>query len=196
MPDYFTLAEFRELPDMDATEQFPDARVEAAAAYIVGIIEREVGTAFITRTATETFDGTGEYDLRVSSHYARAITSATVDGVALADTLDLVYGAVRHRSGNTLATWTEGYGNVVIVYTYGYSATPPDDVKEAALRGTRAYLLETSSRSGVTDRRSSITSDQGTTTYVMAGPDHPTGYPTVDATIVGWRSRIRVPSVA
>jgi hypothetical protein len=191
MPDYFTLAEFRTLPDMQDAQQYPDARVEAASDYITAIIEREVGTSFIARTATETFDGNSGNEIRLGSHYARAITSATVDGVTLSDTLDVVYGNVRHRTANSVTPWTYGLGNVVITYTYGYSDTPPDDIKEAAMRGTRAYLLETSEKSGVLDRRSSVTNDLGgTTTYVIAGGNNPTGYPQVDAVIVGWRNRL------
>lgn len=195
-PDYFTLTEFRQLPDMDDTNQYPDDRVLAAAAYITGVIEREVGTSFIPRTATETFDGTAGDDIVLASHYVRSVTSATVDGVALVDTLDAPYGIVRHRTGNTSVSWTTGLGNVVVTYVYGYSATPPADIKEAALRGTRAYLLETSSRAGVTDRRSSVTNEQGTVSYVIAGRDNPTGYPMVDAVIIGWRDRLWLPGFA
>lgn len=195
MPDYFTLAEFRELPEMDDTTQYSDDRVEEAAAYIVGIIEREVGTSFIARNVTETLDGTGGA-IPLSNWYVRSVTSATLNGVAVTEALSVRAGAVRRTSGYASVAWPLGSGNVSVTYAAGYSATPPADVKEAAMRGTRAYLLETSSRAGVTDRRSSITSDQGTTTYVLAGKDHPTGYPSVDAVIVGWRDKLSIPGFA
>jgi hypothetical protein len=196
-PDYFTLAEFRTLPDMQDSQAYPDDRVLAAAAYITAIIEREVGTAFIPRARTETFDGANTYGIILNSLYVRSITSATVDGVAATGTLEAPNGIVRRRVGNAATPWTTGLGNIVITYTYGYSATPPADIKEAAMRGTRAYLLETSEKSGVLDRRSSVTNDLGgTTTYVIAGGNNPTGYPQVDAVIVGWRDRVRIPRIA
>jgi hypothetical protein len=94
-------------------------------------------------------------------------------------------------------SWPAGFGNISVTYVAGYSSTPPLDIKEAAMRGTRAYLLETSEKSGVLDRRSSVTNDLGgTTTYVIAGGNNPTGYPQVDAVIVGWRDRVRIPRIA
>lgn len=196
-PDYFTLAEFRTLPDMQDSQTYSDDRVLAAAAYITAIIEREVGTSFVERTVTETFDGSNDYGIVLATTYVRSVTSATVGGVALADTLDAPYGIVRHRTTDTAVAWTRGLGNVVVTYKAGYSATPPADIKEAAMRGTRAYLLETSEKSGVLDRRSSVTNDLGgTTTYVIAGGNNPTGYPQVDAVIVGWREQLRLPGFA
>ena len=65
------------------------------------------------------------------------------------------------------------------------------------MRGTRAYLLETRDQAGVLDRRSQMTNELGgSTTFVIAGKDHPTGYPQVDAVIVGWRDRLNAHLVA
>ena len=195
MPDYFTLAEARDLPDMD---RFSDAQIEAAAAYIVGVIEREVGTSFIARTRTETLDG-GWWFLSLSDPYPQAVSSILVGGVAVNTALtpvDFRGGILRYTAGTY---WTTGVANVVVTYTAGYStlATMPADVKQAALQGTRARLLDTSSNATLNDRRQSITNDVGgTTSFVLAGPDRPTGYPEVDAVILAWRDKIRVPSVA
>lgn len=197
-PDYFTLAEFRLLPDMDNTAKFTDSRVEDAAAYIIGIIEREVRASFIARTVTETLDGNSGDGLVLNTIYVRSVTSATVGGVASAYTLSAPGGVLRQVSGSSHVAWTKGLGNVVVVYVSGYStlATIPADIKEAAMRGTRAYLLETASSAGVTDRRSSINNDAGTINYVIAGENRPTGYPQVDAVIMGWKARLDVPSIA
>ena len=51
MPDYFTLEEVQDTPDVDF--DFEDERIEAVAAAVVSIIEREVGTSFIARTVED-----------------------------------------------------------------------------------------------------------------------------------------------
>lgn len=194
MPDYFTLAEFRALPDMSSDSKYPDARVEAAAAHIVGIIEREVGTSFVERAVTEVHDG-GDDRIVLNAALVRSITSATESGVAVTDDLRVSAGVVTRHSSSTATTtvpFAAGVRNVSITYASGYSATPPADIKEAALQGTRSYMLEHSSDSSVMDRRSTVTSDQGTTSFVLAGPDRPTGYPEVDAVILGWQRRLDV----
>ncbi len=195
-PDYFTMLEFRQLPDMNDTSKFPDARVLAAAAYITGIIEREVNTSFVLRSVTETLDGTGSSMLPLGSAYARTLTTVTLGGTTVDVAALSVYGGIlRYGMGTSLAryVWTYGLGNVVVTYQAGYSTVPPADVKEAAMRGTRAYLLETSSAAGVMDRRSSVTDGLGTTTsYTLAGPKNPTGYPQVDSVIMGWKAQLDV----
>lgn len=198
MPDYFTLAELRALPDVSSTTTYPDARVEAVSAYITAVMDREIfgpiGTTgqlvgFVPRSVTETLDGNGGGPLVLGTPYIRSLTSVTVGGTAVA-TSDLVAngGVLRYTSG---ATWTSGTQNVIVTYSAGYAETPPADVKDAALWGTRARLLDTGSNAVINDRRSSITNEVGgTTSFVLAGEDRPTGYPEVDAVIIGWRNRV------
>jgi hypothetical protein len=189
-PDYFTLAEFRaSSADTSNTTTYTDARVLAAAAYITGIIEREVGTSFISRTvADEVHDG-GCFEVILKRPFtlATAVT-ATENGTAVTDTLSVSPNGLLQRfaTGSYIPkAWLAGSRNLRITYAAGYSSTVPPDVKEAAMRGTRAYLLETRDQAGVLDRRSSQSNDLGgTTTFVIAGSDHPTGYPQVDAVIV------------
>lgn len=187
MPDYFTLDELRALPHMGDTVKYPDDRVEAAAAYIVGIIEREVGTSFVERTVTEVRDG-GCYKLILDTAHVRSVTSVTVDGTPL-DVADIVEdgGVLRWVVGLTKQRFATGFHNVTIVYKAGYSAAPPADIKEAALKGTRAHLLATGQNTAMDDRRTSLNTEAGTISFTVAGADHPTGYPEVDATIVAWR---------
>lgn len=189
MPDYFTYAELRALPDMGDATKYTDARIDSAAAEIVAIIEREVGTSFIYRTATEVLSGAGEPALFLASPYVAAISSISVGNVVTdVTTVYADHGILRYTSG---ASWTTGVRNVTVTYTAGYSATPPADVKQAALWGTRARLLEQGQGSLAHDRATSISNDAGgTTSYVLAGEDRPTGYPRVDATILGWKKRL------
>lgn len=199
MPEYFTLDEFRTLPQVSNTSTYPAARVDLAAAYIVSIIEREVGTSFVPRTVTETYDG-GFGSILLRAPYIRSVTSVTENGVAVTDTLTTVDGVLRRFAAGTYTpalSWATGVGNVSVTYQAGYSTTPPGDIKEAAMQATRWRLLATNSNAELSARQTSLTNDVGATIqFAVAGTDRPTGYPEVDTVIVGWRDRIRVPGVA
>jgi hypothetical protein len=80
----------------------------------------------------------------------------------------------------------------LVTYQAGYSSTPPSDIKEAALQATRARLLTMDSQAGIEDQRTSLSTDQGTVNYVIAGEDRPTGYPEVDEVIMGWKRKLDV----
>lgn len=194
MPDYFTLEELRALPDVDDEVAYPDTRVEAVAAAFVGVIEREVGTSFIGRTVTDEPHDGGTYGIVLKASHVRSVGSATENGVAVTATLLLDGGVVYKVTGtnNTPILWSSGRRNIKITYTAGYSATPPADVKEQALQGTRSHLLATAQDAGITGRRTSLNTDMGVVNFVVAGPDRPTGYPEVDAMIDGWKKRLDV----
>ena len=198
MPDYFTLAELRAMPDVSSTSTYPDARVEAAAAYIVGVIERVVGTSFIGRTVTdEVYDG-GCTGIVLKAGYVQAVSSATLDGAAVTETL-LVRSGVLYRvtgTNNTPIDWPEGHGNVTVTYTAGYSSTVPGDVKEQALKGTRAHLLAGGGASSMNERRTSLSTEMGIVGLTVAGGEQYTGYPELDSTIQDWERRLASPKVA
>jgi len=196
MPDYFTLAELRALPDVDDTTKYPEARVEAAAAHIVGVFEREVGTSFITRTIVdEAYDG-GSDRIPLRRGYVQSVVSATEDGEAVTDDLIVRNGTVLRVSGTSLIPWAAGYSNVLVTYEYGYSTAPPADVKRMALKGTRLELLASAETSSANARRTSLSGEMGTESWVVAGENRPTGYPEVDACILGYKSRLNVGSFA
>jgi hypothetical protein len=191
-PEYFTLAELRALPDVSDATRYTDARCLAAAAYITAIIERECNTSFISRAVTdETHDG-GCYEIFLNKPWVLSITSATENGTTVTDTLRYKSGAVRrYATGSyTPRPWLQGFDNVKVTYAAGYSATPPSDIKDAAMQGTRARLLTMDSQAGIEDRRTSLSTDAGTIGFVIAGEDRPTGYPEVDAVILGWKKRL------
>ncbi len=193
MPDYFTLPELNALPNM-GEGKYTDARKEAAAAYIVGIIERVIGTSFIARTvANEQHDG-GCADIILNQPHVLSVTSATEDGVAVTDTLRAMNGILRKFSSATSFTplmWSAGVGNVSVTYQAGYSATVPADIKEVALLATRFRLMSSNSNSDMNARQTSMSNDLGgTTQFAVAGVDRPTGYPEVDAVILGWRNQV------
>lgn len=194
--EYFTEAELKALPDM-STETTP--RIEAAAAWAVGVIEREVGTSFVARTVTDEVHDGGRGGIILRTPYVLSVTSVTEDGVAVTDDLRARDGVLRRFSGATSFTpnsWAGGYGNVSVTYQAGYSTKPPADIKEAALQATRWHLLEGRASNVTAPRQTSSTNDMGgTVNYAVAGEDRPTGYPEVDAVIVAWRKRLYVPGV-
>lgn len=196
-PDYFTKAELQALPDMSGETE---ARILAAAAWITGVIERVVGTSFVARTvAGEVHDGSAR-GIILRSPYVLSVTSATEDGVAVTDDLRVTSGILRRYSDATSYTpvgWTSGRGNVSVTYKAGYSAAPPADIKEAALAAARWHILEQRASNVHSPRQTSITNEMGgTVNFAVAGTDRPTGYPDVDAVIIGWRDKIYVPGVA
>jgi hypothetical protein len=193
-PDYFTLAELRALPDLSDTSRYTDARCLAAAAYITAIIEREVRTSFIARTVTAEIHDGGTTAILLRHPHVRSVTSVTENGTAVTDDVRAPSGVLRRfPTGSYIPLpWLPGVGNVSVTYSAGYSATPPADIKEAAIQATRARLLTMDSQAGIEDRRTSLSTDQGTVNYVIAGEDRPTGYPEVDEVIMGWKRKLDV----
>jgi hypothetical protein len=189
--EYFTEAELKALPDMSSEST---ARIEAAGAWAVEVIERIVGTSFIARTVTDEVHDGGSNQVILEKPYVLSVTSATQNGVAVTDDLRVRGGILRKFSGATSfapMVWTAGCGNISVTYESGYSSTPPADIKEAALAATRWHLLEGRASNVHSPRQTSITNEMGgTVNFATAGSDRPTGYPDVDAVIVGWRKRL------
>lgn len=192
--EYFTETELRALPQMSDDSVYTDDRIDAAAAHVVAVIEREVGTSFIARTVTDERHDGGAYGIVLKRPHVLSVTSAAESGVAVADTLRVSAGVVRRYGSATDVVpiaWTAGSQNVTVTYQAGYSSTVPADVKEAALRATRAYLLESNSNALMDDRRTSLNTDMGTVNFTVAGGDQPFGYPAIDAVVIGWRNRLK-----
>lgn len=181
-PDYFTLAEFRALPDCSG---FTDAEINNAANYFTAIVEREVGQPFIPRTFTETLDGRNG-NVVLAQPFVRTLTSITVNGVASSLTnITVRNGVVLNTSGYTV--WPFGLDNVVVSYTAGRYATCPADVKDAVMWATRDRLLSQKSNSAIDMRKTSVSNEfGGITNYVLPGEKRPTGYPDLDAVIASY----------
>lgn len=193
MPDYFTLAELNALPNMSEARYTPE-RKEAAAAYVEAIIERVCGTSFVARTVTDEVHDGGGYSIVLDAPFVLSATSAEVDGEAVTDALSVRAGILRrYATGSTSpAAWASGSGNVLVTYEAGYSTEPPADLKEAALQATRYRLLATNSNSDMAARTINATTPDGSIQYAVAGQERPTGYPDVDAVIIGWRDKLKV----
>lgn len=191
--EYFTEAELRALPQMSDEVTYTDARIDAAAAYVVGVIEGACKTSFIARTVTgERHDG-GGYAIILDKQHVLSVTSATESGTAVTDILRVRHGVVRRYSAATSTTpnrWPDGCENIAVTYQAGHSSTPPADLKEAALKATRAHLLATNSNATIDDRRTSMNTEMGTINYVIAGEDRPFGYPEIDAVVMRYARQL------
>lgn len=195
MPEYFTLAELRALPGLADTGAYPDARLEAAAAFVVETIERVVGTSFIARSVTEQHSGlNGRLGIPTRKPYVISVTSATESGVAVTDSLvaldgsDVIY---KFSAGSRVPTpWQAGMNNISITYQAGYSSAVPADLKEAALYASRQRLITTSATAGQSTRRTRLTTEAGVFDLAVPGEDAPFGMPEIDAVVIGYRDRL------
>lgn len=190
--DYFTLEEARALPDISDESKYPDDRVTAAGEYVQAIIEGACQTSFVAREVVESLDGDGTTSLRLSTPYVLSVTSVTISGATSTDEFTATHGVLERTTTGSYSplSWTRGRRNVTVTYDAGYSATPPADIKEAALQATRARLMSTSEFSAIDDRRTSITNEMGTISFVIAGEERPTGFPEVDAVINRWAKKL------
>lgn len=206
---YFTLAELRALPDMSDATRYTADLCTAAGEYVEGRIESFVTTAFYPRQVTDEMHDGDEANARgwiqLRKRHPLTITGCKQNGVALTAGelagLYLKFRTLRRRASGSYTTfldWLPGRDNILVSYTHAYSATVPGDIKGAALQWTRARLIATVSDAILQDRTSSITNDVGgTTSFVLAGVDRPSGFPDVDAVLVDWRDRVtRAPGVS
>lgn len=193
MPEYFTPTELRALPDMGQT-RYTDERVEDVAAYVVAVIEGEVGTSFVEREVVETLPAP-RVSLVLATPYTRGLVGVKLDGVSqVAADFRLTAGVLSYADGREFTT--PGLGSIEVTYKAGYSTTPPADIKEAALQATRARLMETDSNAVMHDRRSSTSSDGSTTTFVLPGDSgRAFGYPSVDVVVARYARQLHVASV-
>lgn len=193
---YFTEAELRDLPQMSDTTKYTTVRVTAARNWIEGVIERKVGTSFVAQTVTDEVHDGGVYSIALHSALVLSVTSATENGVAVTDTLSVKGGVLeRFAAGATIpSAWATGCRNIKVTYQSGYSATPPADIKEAALSAARDWLLRRYGAQGASDRAISLQTEMGNIVYATASDKHdrPTGIPDVDAVIMGWVNDLEV----
>lgn len=190
MADYFTTAELRGLPDMSSTVTYPDAAVDSAAAYVTAVVERFVGTSFVPRSYSETYDG-GCSSIVLRQAFPIAVSSVSENGVAVAGyTLSYRDGVLERQPTGSYGQptmWLAGRRNITVAYTAGYATTPPADVKEAAMLATRWHLLTLNAKSTISDRALSITNEMGNISLAHASGESPFGLPEVDAVLKGYR---------
>jgi hypothetical protein len=191
---YATLAEVRALDRLDDSTVYPDALLEAGIAWAEAEVDLYCGTSFTYKSFTVTGDGDGSavFDL-LGPHgpiiFPQTVTTATVDGVVVADTSGWVLYPVGYivRDSGTF-TVPEVGRNVTIVGTAGYSASPPDAIAWATRTLARQYALD--HRSRVPGGALQLASEFGTVQLAQAGgPWRPFSLPEVNAVLNRYRFR-------
>lgn len=188
---WMTAAQLRAFDDglVDAAV-YSDDQLTAVISDVEAEIERIVGTAYNSRTATDEWHlGDGTQWLRLDNRWPTSITSVSVDGTALsagviADmVVDRRSGIVRHSGG-----WTAD-ADILATYTYGKTA-PPADLLRAAKLLCRARLGQT--RAPFMDRATRYQMDGGGMLVLDQAGAAKTGVPDVDAIL----ARYLVPGIA
>jgi hypothetical protein len=201
--EYFGIAELRALPDLADDQRYPDARLEAARAWITSVIERFCGTSFVPRSrqATVYADELSAGIVDLPDRWVLEVTSGTITAAWGASPVPLTpeqlgrlrvhVGLVLIRDGGPWPRRLDGREHVDLTYVAGFSSQPPADIKEAALQAARSRVLTLDGAKGVPSRALAITNELGNIRLASASEDAPTGIPDVDAVLTGWRSRTR-----
>jgi hypothetical protein len=155
MPDLITAAEVAA-----ADPAFAELSADRQSSLVTAVsrkIERYCRRTFALASYTEYHSGTGTSLLFLKHRPVTAITSVTVNGVAVTNTandawtLDGEAGILTRGDGRGdpafAIPWPIGTRNIVVVLTGGFDPIP-DDVKEACLAEIR-YLYDTARVSGV-----------------------------------------------
>lgn len=155
MPDYFTVAEFREVTGDENTPQrrYEDTDILETQEEVVGYLEQWAHSAWVPRTATEASL------LRVGQLYTqhvpvRSVSAWSLSGTAQVPTsytLELNAGIIRFGDWEFGLPKLWPYQASILVYDYGFT-TPPRLVKSACIKATRSMLDEEEGRSKIPAR--------------------------------------------
>lgn len=160
----FSIAQARAVKPLNNTDTYTAAAITEARTLAEMALEDACGVAFVPRYARRSFDGSGSGDLLLPP-LARTVTVGSIDGTALTSSeladLEIYDSGVLY---NPLG-WTAGRRNVSLTYTHGYPSPPPR-VGRACLLLAKRFLVD----SPIHDRATSVTTDDGTTSFfVTAG---------------------------
>jgi hypothetical protein len=180
---YFELGELRLMDGIGSSTKFTTELLEVARAETESLIEDYTKTSFVARHEQDTFDAC-EYDttygIFLRNRPVQALSAVTINAVAATLSEWAVKPTGQARTTSFSAT-QDGLGaELVIDYTHGYDATPPD-LKRAALRYARHLVL--TNRSTVPDRSRLMQTEFGLFVLDHPGDTKATGLPEVDATL-------------
>jgi len=121
-----TVADLKPWLSFASTDVQHDALLERLAGSVTEELEKRTDRIYVSRSITETLDGKGSSELWLRGYPVTAISTFTVDGVAV-DAADYVLvaeaGILKRKTG----VWATGVGNYAITYVAGYArASLPD----------------------------------------------------------------------
>jgi hypothetical protein len=156
---HFALSEARALKPMDDAATYSAARLTQARTLAETALEDACMVPFVPRYFRWRLDGNGRCDLMLPRSRPLTVTTATVDGAALTVGDLELYEDGRVYSPNG---WASGRRNVIIAGTYGYPFPPPR-VARASMLLAKRFIVD----SPVNDRATSLTTEDGTTSYLV-----------------------------
>lgn len=194
---YVTLAQVRTLPNLADAAKFTDAEIESAMDWFETTFEDFTGMAFVPRTATERLTG-GRSTLMLKRWPVRSITAVRSFTTATSSTVftaaelaDLLVDSTGEIKRYSLGYWPT---DVEVEYTHG-QASPPADVRKAALVAIQEKLMEDNS-GRPTDRTYGTATAGVFVRSILPGKDKPFGLASVDEVAVRYRAKYWVPAVA
>jgi hypothetical protein len=156
----FSIAQARALDPLGDTARYTTQMITDARTLAETALEDACGVAFVPRYRRESFSGIGMTQTMLGMPRVTAIRSLQLDGSDVTDLSTVVpigSGTIYYPAG-----FTRGFGNYAIAYEHGW-ASPPPRVSNAALLLARRYLVD----SPVSDRATSMTTDDGTTQFLV-----------------------------
>lgn len=126
--------------------------------------------------------------VRLPERFVRSVVSMVDDDgvVDLTDAVVAPEGVIRGVSVS---------GDVTALGVRGFSEVPSSDIREAVVQWV-ADVVSRQSDSVTSRRQTSLTNEFGNVSMATAGADRPSGIPDVDATLLAWRDRLRLPGLA
>ena len=181
---YFTLEEARSIGGISSSTS--DAEIESARFSVEDQIEANCDTSFVSRLVVEELSpNPDEPFVRLTEAYILRVVSVEDRGVDITDEV-VVDGRYLWREPRR---WSPGLRSVRVVYEAGWSETPPEDLRRAAINATRYRLLE-EARVGTPSNVVTIGTDVGTVRMAVASLKAPFGVPEVDAVVLRWAQKV------
>lgn len=189
----FDLSALAELPGMDAARWSVDVKA-AARDWVESQVELVTGTSVVVAPHVErgracdlVLVGGG---LRLAERYPVVVVALFADGVEV--------DVSSARCVGDGVVWGVDVGSAVDVEVWmlrGAFSVPPADLAAACAQWAAARVAGTGD-GGIPARAVSVTNELESFRLATASVDRPSGIPEVDAVVVGWRDRLRLPGVA
>lgn len=183
---YFTLEEARSIGGISSSVS--DAEIESVRCSVEDQIEANCDTSFVSRLVVEELSpNPGEPFVRLTEAYVLRVVSVEDHGVDITDEV-VADGRYLWREPRG---WSPGLRSVRVVYEAGWSESPPEDLRRAAINAARYRLLE-EARVGTPSNVITIGTDVGTVRMAVASLKAPFGVPEVDAVVLRWAQKVGV----